>query len=285
MKIKRCVPPHLPLRAIRWESFAALLGKAHASLARYDEILKNAKDRKVVLPILLAQESISSIESKKTFTSLKRVVQHPGSGKRAGDADRLMKILHYRTALLQGARKIKSHPFSGALILEMHGMIRKDAPVLKKDIGRWRDRQNWIGPEGCRKEEAYFFPPNLKVMHERIGNWLHYLNSSDLDPIIQMAIAFAQFLAIHPFMDANGRVIRALIPIFFYKKKVSSYPIVFLSSYFKRNRLKYFEKLYAVNSKNQWEEWIRFFLQAIIKECEANKKKVQQLLVKRRAAR
>lgn len=278
MRIKRCVPPILPLHPLRWELFADLLGKAHAAIARYDEVLLNTKDRQKVLPVLLAQESIASVESKKTITPLKKILKHPG------DSERVLKILQYRSALLLGARRIKSHPFSGLLICEMHGRIRKDAPVAKKDIGKWRDRQNWIGPEGCRKEEAYFFPPGLKVMHARIGNWLHYLNSHDIDPLVQSAIAFAQLLAIHPFMDANGRVIRALVPIFLYKKKVTAHPIIFLSSYFQRNRLKYFEKLYAVNSENQWEEWIRFFLQAIIEECNRNRKKALQLLSRRAAS-
>lgn len=280
MKIKTAVPPTLPLRSIKWEAFADLLGKAHAAVARYDEIIKSAENRQAVLSILTAEESLDSVESKKTKTRLIKILKHPGNRKLSGDAENLLQILNYRAALAKGKKRIEDHPFSGALLCELHGTIRKGAHVAKKDIGRWRDRQNWIGPEGKGKEEAYYFPPTLSVMFKKLDNWLKYVRSKDKDPLVQIAIAFAQLLAIHPFMDANGRVARALIPLFLYKKKVTSCPIVYLSKYFKKNRFQYFNSLYAVNSKHRWEEWIRFFLEGIIEECEDNAKEAKKILKK-----
>lgn len=274
MKIKTCVPHTLPLRSLNWDCFADLIGKAHAAVAKYEEALKQAKNSQDAFSILMAQESIASVESKKIRVSLKEVLR---ASKEAGDRDDLVKVLNYRSALLKGAQMMMTRPLSGIFLRELHSTISKDAPIARKDIGRWRDRQNWIGPEGCGREEAYFFPPNLAVMRRRMDNLFRYLRYKDKDPLVQLAIAFAQLLIIHPFMDGNGRVGRAMIPLFLYKKKVTSSPIVYLSAYFKKHRLEYFEKLFSITSDKQWEEWIRFFLKGVIEECESNMEKISRM--------
>jgi Fic family protein len=40
-----------------------------------------------------------------------------------------------------------------------------------------------------------------------------FMNRTDLPPVVQAAIAHAQFETIHPFADGNGRVGRALIHV------------------------------------------------------------------------
>ena len=95
-----------------------------------------------------------------------------------------------------------------------------------------------------------------------------YVNKKEKDPLVQLAIYFAQLLIIHPFMDGNGRLARSLVPIFLYKKGLISTPRFYLSAYFKRHRLEYFKRLYMISKKKDWEGWIRFFLQGIIEEGE-----------------
>ncbi len=99
-------------------------------------------------------------------------------------------------------------------------------------------------------------------------NLLHYCNQIDPFPLVQIAIAFAQFLIIHPFMDGNGRVARILIPLLLYKKNLLPYPLLFLSRYFKDHRLTYFRQLFAITEKQQWEQWILFFLKGIAREAK-----------------
>lgn len=103
-------------------------------------------------------------------------------------------------------------------------------------------------------------------------NLLQYMRKQEADPLVQLAIAFAQLLIIHPFMDGNGRVGRVMIPLFTYKKGVTSKPILHLSRYFKKHRLAYFEKLFAITTNKMWEEWIRFFLKGVIVESERLRK-------------
>jgi Fic family protein len=151
---------------------------------------------------------------------------------------------------------------STKLLCEMHRALKKGSD------GHFRKKQNWIGPEGCLKEEAYFFPPRFETVPKSMENLRRYANAKEKDPLVQLAIYFAQLLIIHPFMDGNGRIARATIPLFLYQKKLTSTPRFSLSAYFHRHRLKYFECLYLISVHNDWEGWVRFFLQGVIDESK-----------------
>jgi Fic family protein len=74
---------------------------------------------------------------------------------------------------------------------------------------------------------------------------------------------------------------RILVTLLLYKKKLLSNPLFFFSSYFKENRLHYFQSLYAISShEKDWEGWVRFFLKGIISEGKENCARAEKLLRK-----
>ncbi len=265
MNVKTCEPAILPLQSLRWESFTEVLKEAHQILALYDETLQTTANKEELFSLLMLKEAVASVEGNKSKGSSFEFFHQK-------DSDQSSQLKNYQSALSQGAKWVETRPFSGAFFCHLHKIIRKDGSASNADIGKWRDRQNWIGPEGCEAADAYYFPPKLDVMRNRLDNLFRYLRFEDKDPLVQLAISFAQFLIIHPYMDGNGRVGRTFIPLFLYKRKVVSYPLVYLSAYFQRNRSAYFEKLYAITTDALWDDWIQFFLRGIIEECESNRK-------------
>lgn len=114
-------------------------------------------------------------------------------------------------------------------------------------------------------KEGYFYPPLPELVAKSMKNLERYYKSrKEKDPLVHLAIYFAELLIIHPFMDMNGRIARAIIPLFLYKKGLTPKPNFYMSAYFKQRRLKYFKQLYQITAENDWEGWIRFFLQGII---------------------
>jgi Fic family protein len=247
-------PVRLPLKDLNWQEFADLLWKAHAVLGRFDQMVRSVPYSTEVFSPLLHKELLSS---------------HPSEKK----VIRYQKALHAATL---GAKK----PFTLSLLRKMHRLLKEGA-APSKDVGRFRSRQNWIGPEGGSIKEAYFLPPKFNDVPRYMDNLKQYLNSREKDPLVQLSIFFAQLLIIHPFMDGNGRLARALIPMILCKKKVISAPLFFMSAYFNNYRLKYFEKLFAISEKNDWEGWIRFFLEGVIEVGEKNLKKMSSILKNR----
>ena len=79
-------------------------------------------------------------------------------------------------------------------------------------------------------------------------------------------------------MDGNGRVARIIIPVFLYRKKEISYPLFFMSSYFRRNYDAYYDRLFGISEKKDWESWIIYFLKGVIEQGKRTCKRAERLL-------
>lgn len=87
---------------------------------------------------------------------------------------------------------------------------RSSAPTL---AGRIRDDQNWIGGNDYNPCGADYVPPPPEAVTSLLEDLVAFSNGDDLPPVVQAALAHAQFELIHPFADGNGRTGRALVQI------------------------------------------------------------------------
>ena len=74
-----------------------------------------------------------------------------------------------------------------------------------------RAEQNWIG--GNTPLDAEFVPPPHELLPELLDDLCAYVSGDDHPPLIQAALAHAQFETLHPFADGNGRTGRALLQL------------------------------------------------------------------------
>ena len=263
-RLKTFTPHRLPLRHLNWESLVPLIGSAREAIARYDEALKRASPS--TFERLKWHESLSSLRGQQIQTDLEEVMTfakgHPVPESRQA---LLQKIVNAKQALDFGIQWKKTLNLS--FFCKLHAIVKKDAPN-PKEVGHLRDKQNWIGEEGCAIEEAYFYPPPHKKVRGYLQSLHLYLMKKEKDPVVQTAIFFAQLLIIHPFMDGNGRVARILIPLILWKKKLLSQPLLFLSAYFEDHRLDYFRKLFYISEHDAWEDWIQYFLKGVIEQSK-----------------
>jgi Fic family protein len=77
--------------------------------------------------------------------------------------------------------------------------------------GAVRTEQNWIG--GHTPLDAAFVPPPPEEVPALLEDLCAYLSADDHPPLVQAAVAHAQFETIHPFADGNGRAGRALLQL------------------------------------------------------------------------
>ena len=89
-----------------------------------------------------------------------------------------------------------------------------------------------------------------------------------MDPLVRAALIHYQFETIHPFLDGNGRVGRLLITLFLMEKKILTTPALYISYFLKRNRIEYYDRMTEVRRKGNYEQWINFFLQAVMESAE-----------------
>ena len=103
-----------------------------------------------------------------------------------------------------------------------------------------------------------------------MDNLIAYINHPEdtFRPLVRIAIIHAQFETIHPFMDGNGRVGRMLIPMYLFSQNQISLPYFFISEALERDKLRYYNLLNNIRYKGEWNEWIKFFLATVAKQCD-----------------
>jgi Fic family protein len=267
LSTKKMVPFHLrafPPRRLNRRRFAKSLERANRLLNEYNTLLAASPWPQRLFFQLVNLEVIASIESQKVKISLEDFLRLL-LGKQLKKNSKFRLISNYREALIWACKHAQNSSLTKELICTLHKKAKRET-VAKADLGVYRNRQNWIGPKGCKIEDAYFYPPAATEVKDLMQKLFNYAKKDENEPLLQLALIFAQFLIIHPFMDGNGRVARILIPLFLYQKKVTLLPLLFMSRYFLQHRLQYFSNLFRTTEENKWETWIAFFLEGIIIE-------------------
>jgi Fic family protein len=163
-------------------------------------------------------------------------------------------------------------------VRSLHKTLMNSVRGMDKSPGEFRKDQNWIGRPGCTIEEATFVPPSPLILDDCLRSWEAYIQSTDIDPIVQTAIAHAQFELIHPFKDGNGRIGRVIITLYLRSKRLLPGPQFYLSRYLERNRDEYYSRLSAISDQRDWDGWLEFFLTAVRAQSEENATKIRQVL-------
>jgi Fic family protein len=107
-----------------------------------------------------------------------------------------------------------AHARSGAALRSAdlhrwHATLMAHGALPGELVGRYRRVQNWVG--GATPREAAYVPPPPEHVSGLMRDLLAVANAGRLDPVTQAAVVHAQFEAIHPYGDGNGRLGRVLI--------------------------------------------------------------------------
>ena len=186
----------------------------------------------------------------------------------------IQEISNYRQALYAAREHLKDYPIRLSFVRELHRILMSSVRGQDKTPGEFRKDQNWICKHGCAMEQATFVPPNPLQLPDHLQAWETYMDSNDVDFLLQTAVVHAQFELLHPFKDGNGRIGRILIPLFLYQKRALSQPMFYLSEYLETNREEYYQRLKAISAEADWNGWIAFFLRAIATQATQNSTRV-----------
>jgi len=178
-------------------------------------------------------------------------------------------VINYIKATEFAVNRLKELPLCNRLVKEIHAVLLENVRGQEKNPGEFRRSQNWIGGQGSTLKNARYIPPNLEDMENAMSDLEKYINADDgTAPLIKAALLHYQFETIHPFLDGNGRVGRLLITLFLLEKKVLTVPALYISYFLKCNRLEYYDRMMEVRKTGDYEQWIKFFLQAFVESAE-----------------
>lgn len=260
----------LPLSndSIDYNCFLDELIDASAKLEVYKEKVADSKlSSKWFLPTLQQIEALESSKLEGTQATLDGVLMNQAL---PTDEDvNINEVVNYSNATKKGLYILNRERFSNEFFQEIHSVLMEGNVRKPKQIGSYRTEQNYIG-KNDKTHEITFIPPEYKKVPELMDNLISYINNptDSFKPLVRTAIIHAQFETIHPFMDGNGRVGRMLIPFYLYYAKQIELPCFFISEALEHDKLRYYTLLNNIRENDDWNEWIKFFLKTVVRQCD-----------------
>lgn len=173
-------------------------------------------------------------------------------------------VINYIQAARFAMERMKELPLCCRLIREVHAILLQGVRGEEKNPGEFRRSQNWIGAENCSLKDARYIPPNPTDMRDAMSQLEKYINEDNsYDPIVQAGLIHYQFETIHPFLDGNGRIGRLLILLYLLEKGIIAKPVIYISYFLKKNQIEYYDRISEVRRSGNYEQWVRFFLEAV----------------------
>jgi Fic family protein len=271
---------HFPPAALDWERLLPLIGPAHAAVARYEGTLRGIPNAQVLLSPLTSQEAVLSSKIEGTQATLGEVLEFEAAEETASGEKRIdiQEVLNYRKAMRHAVLALKKLPLSQRVVRDTHRVLLAGVRGENRTPGEYRRGPNWIGEPGCKAETARFVPPGADRVLDLMSSWEKYLHEQVPDRLVQLAILHAEFEAIHPFLDGNGRLGRLLVPLFMVDKQLLSSPDFYISGYLESRRDDYYDRLLAVSRDDDWTGWCVFFLEALTAQARDNEARAMTIL-------
>ena len=278
MAYKSFVPTPLPPKPSieLTEDMINLLIKANSQLAVLESIATRSPNVELFISMYVRKEALMSSQIEGTQATLEDVLDpmiEANTNRNVAD------VVNYIKATEFAIKRLHELPLCNRLIKETHAVLMEGVRGQEKSPGEFRRSQNWIGGQGSTLKNARYIPPSPDDMIEAMSDLEKYINADDeLDALIRAALIHYQFETIHPFLDGNGRVGRLLITLFLMEKKVLSTPALYISYFLKKNRVEYYDRMTEVRAKGNYEQWVTFFLRALLESAEDATATIDELI-------
>ncbi|MDT8429880.1 MAG: Fic family protein, partial [Pseudomonadales bacterium] len=236
-----------------------LLEKAAVKLGELNAFSRLVPDIDLFIRLHVTNEAVLSSRIEGTQTNMDEALL-PESEISPERKNEWREVNNYIRALNHAISELATLPISSRLIRQTHAILMNCVRGEHKAPGEFRNSQNWIG--GASLADATFIPPSQEHVLELMGDLEKFLNNDALQipALIRIAIAHYQFETIHPFLDGNGRIGRLLITLYLVAGGVLDRPLLYLSAFFERNKGLYYDNLTFVRTRNDMQQWLKYFL-------------------------
>lgn len=179
----------------------------------------------------------------------------------------------------------KTFKLSESYILQFHQILLNYSNKDKLHKGQYKKSDNIVVVKDERGEEKVIFRPTkpylVKKEMDDVLFWTSLaLNENALHPVLLVCNFIFEFLAIHPFIDGNGRLSRALTNLLLLQSGYSYIPYVSLEEIIEYKKIEYYQALRATQKnhgtdKEDINPWIVFMLDALLEQANKAKKLMQ----------
>ena len=240
---------------------------ALAELKQAAELIPNSAVLVNALPLLEARAS-SEIENIVTTTD--KLFEFADIADDRADAA-TKEALRYRTALYEGTKMVQRRMLTTDMAIQVCSTVKGVELDIRAEAGTTLKNR-------MSGETIYTPPTGQQLLIEKLDNWADFMHSStEIDPLVRMAVQHYQFEAIHPFADGNGRTGRILNILFLVEHGLLDSPILYLSRYIIQHKAAYYRLLQKVTRDQDWASWILFILDGVEETCTWTTDKIKSI--------
>jgi Fic family protein len=192
---------------------AADVADAERAVERLNRETTALADTEAVARLLLRAEAVASSRIEGLEIGGRRLLKAQLAGSLGGQTSDVTatEILNNIEAMRWGIEALAtSETITVEHLCGIHARLLAGTQ-LEEHGGRLRQEQNWIGGSSYNPCSAAFVPPPPERVPALLEDLCAFCDDDALPPLVQAALAHAQFETIHPFVDGNGRTGRALI--------------------------------------------------------------------------
>lgn len=218
-----------------------------------------------------------------TLLQTKQVLE--GESVVARDRD-IQEVINYRNvANVLDELASKRGGYDMGALLEIH-RTTVDRLVDPSKSGVLRSTQVVIKEEGTGK--VIFTPPPAVEVPYLIADFLNWLNSpesAEIHPVIRAGIAHYVMVTIHPFVEGNGRTVRAFSTLVLIKEGYDIKRFFSIEEHFDRDLSAYYAAFFKVDSQGgdistrDLTPWLEYFSGVVAVELDKIKEKIRKLSV------
>lgn len=151
-----------------------------------------------------------------------------------------------------------------------------------QDIGRYRTTSEpmQIVSGALDKPKVHYVAPPSSAIPEEMNTFIQWIHESTTLPILtRVGIAHFYFLAIHPYIDGNGRIARALSEKLL-AEAIGQPTLLALAQTIEANRKAYYAALQSTNQSLNIDAWLGYFANTVLEAQAASLRKVEFLIAK-----
>lgn len=196
----------------------------------------------------------------------------------------IQEVINYRDAVKMVDQLVhKRGAYNVSILNELHGAVVKNV-VEAERVGKLRNTQVVIKEEGTGK--VIFTPPpyvEVEYLLEDFFEWLSSTEAAEVHPVIRAGIVHYVLVAIHPYVEGNGRTARAFSTMVMLKEGYDIKKFFAIEEHFDRNLKEYYDAFFEVDmqatdiSARDLTPWLEYFSGALAAELSKIKEKVRKL--------
>lgn len=164
------------------------------------------------------------------------------------------------------------------MIKKMHTLTVQKI-LADEQCGQFRKKQ--VVVRNNKTGEVTFRPSDVALVPALVADLVDFISHpQDIHPVLKSGLVHYELVRIHPFIDGNGRVARALSTLILFLEGYDIRKFFSLEEYFDSVATQYYEALQSVEKeKGDLTNWLEYFTEGLAIELSKIKDKVEKISI------